>query len=355
MDPRVFEAMLASFAEAIAIFDHERALLWVNPSAEQIFGVSSNRLAGRTADEIFAGAGSIIAEIGRVAAGGYAIFDHETRFINALGMEYPVSVSVHPLDADSGGGTAVFIRNLTGLKALERSVKLREKAEETAILAAGIAHEIKNPLSGIRGAAQLIQREPGGRSLEEYTGVIIRETDRINRLITDLIQLNNPAMFQMSTVNLHETLENMLVAQREELERRNIRLEKIYDPSLPPALGNADRLAQVFLNLFKNAMEASPDGGRMTLRTGPAWRLPDGAPPGKDKKYAVVEILDEGTGIDGADLPGLFTPFYTRKKGGSGLGLTVTLNIVTAHNGALTVRNRKDGKGAEAAVYLPFA
>jgi two-component system nitrogen regulation sensor histidine kinase GlnL len=259
------------------------------------------------------------------------------------------------MDDDSGRGLTLVLRDLTGLKALERSVKLREKAEETATLAAGIAHEIKNPLAGVRGAAQLIQREAGGRGLEEYTGIIIRETDRIDRLITDLIQLNNPSSFRMEPVNIHETLEEMILVLRADLEKRNVTIARKYDPSLPPVEGNRDRLAQVFLNLFKNAVEASPDGGRVIFRTGPAWRLPDGAPPRKDKKYAVIEVLDEGTGIDGADLPGLFTPFFTRKKGGAGLGLTVTLNLVTAHNGLLTVRNRKEGRGAEAAVYLPFA
>ncbi|MDH5756684.1 MAG: ATP-binding protein, partial [Nitrospinota bacterium] len=159
----------------------------------------------------------------------------------------------------------------------------------------------------------------------------------------------------MRPENIHSVLDEAILSQKMEMEKRGIQVVKLYDPSLPPVEGNRDRLVQVFMNLVKNSVEACPDGGELIVRSGPAWRFPDGAPPRKDKKYATVEIIDEGYGIDEADLQGLYTPFFTRKKGGAGLGLTVTLNLVRAHFGLLSVKNRKESRGAEASVYLPLA
>ncbi|MDH5509878.1 MAG: ATP-binding protein [Nitrospinota bacterium] len=355
MDEKIFETALSSLAEAIALFAPNGALLWVNPAGEQLLGMSGQRLAGKRAIDIFRGAADIADQMERVAANGYAIFDNEAWLVNFSGTEFPVSVSIHPMECESGRGLAVAMRDLTGLKALERSVKLQEKVEETATLVAGIAHEIKNPLSGIRGAAQLIQGETDEERVGEYTSLIIRETDRINRLIIDLIELNHPAVFVMGPENIHSILDEAILGQKMEMEKRGISTLKLYDPSLPPVEGNRDRLVQIFLNLVKNAVEANPDGGVLTIRSGAAWRFPDGAPPRKDKKYATVEIIDEGSGIDEEGLRGLYTPFFSRKKGGAGLGLTVTLNLVRAHNGLLSVKNRKEKQGAEAAVYLPLA
>ncbi|MDH5756706.1 MAG: PAS domain S-box protein, partial [Nitrospinota bacterium] len=290
MDEKIFETALSSLAEAIVLFASDGTLLWVNPAAEQLLGMSGRRLEGKRAIDIFHGSADIADEMERVMANGYAIFDNEAQLVNYSGAHFPVSVSIHPMEYEGGRGLVVAMRDLTGLKALERSVKLREKAEETAVLVAGIAHEIKNPLSGIRGAAQLVQRETEKGRMEEYTSLIIKETDRINRLIIDLIELNNPALFVMRPENIHSVLDEAILSQKMEMEKRGIQVVKLYDPSLPPVEGNRDRLVQVFMNLVKNSVEACPDGGELIVRSGPAWRFPDGAPPRKDKKYATVEI-----------------------------------------------------------------
>ncbi|MDH4182792.1 MAG: ATP-binding protein [Nitrospinota bacterium] len=355
MDPRLFESALSSLGEGVAIFAPGGALLWMNSAAEQLIGASAQRLVGRNYMEIFRSGPEIAAEMERVYTVGSSIIDNELLYTNMAGAQATISVSIHPMEEPGGRWVILILRDLTGLKALQRAARLREKAEETALLAAGIAHEIKNPLSGIRGAAQLVERESGSPAMAEYTGLIIRETDRINRLITGLIDLNHPMSFPMGPVNIHAVLDEALLGQKPEMEKRSVTSLRLYDPSLPPVEGNMDRLTQILVNLLKNAVEATPDGAMITIRTSPAWRLPDSAPPRKDKKYAAIEIIDEGHGIEERQMHGLFTPFFTRKQGGTGLGLTVTLNLVRAHNGLLTVKNRKDGKGAEAVVYLPFA
>lgn len=351
-----FEAILSSFTDAVMILDAERRIEWMNTAAEQLFGVSMNQVSGREMSALFPKDGEIHSEVIRAMEKGVTLIDHDVML--RIGKEEPVPVvlTVYPVEREGKKGAAVALRNLTRLKALERSIKLHERVAEIAVLAAGIAHEIKNPLSGIRGAAQLLGSELKENSKESYTDVIIKESDRINRLLVDLIELNQPGEFPRVPVNIYPILDEVVKLLRAEFEKKKIKVERIFDPSLPPILGDPDRLLQIFLNLIKNAVEACGERGEVTLKTALALPVSGLVPMMMERRFAIIEVIDDGPGVDEKIRPYLFTPFFSRKSNGSGLGLPITLNLVQAHNGFLEINNRKDGKqGAAASVYLPYS
>lgn len=349
-----FEAILSSLVDAVIIIGARGSVDWMNAAAEAMFGKSLTSVRGKGLETLLGDSGALRAEVEKALKSGDTYIDYDLRLETPGADPAPVMMSVQRVEEQDAAGVVVVLRNLTGLKALETSVKLTERVAEIATLAAGIAHEIKNPLSGIRGAAQLLNRELGEGSAADFTGLIIRESDRIDRLIMDLIELNQPGDFPREPVNIYPILDEALKLTAATRQGKHARVFLEYDPSLPPVLGDQDRLMQVFLNLVKNAVESLGEGGALTLRTGMAWRAPGSAGVSKERKYALIEVIDDGHGIPEDALPRLFTPFFSTKKGGSGLGLPMTLHIVQAHGGLLTINNRTDMRGAVASVYLPY-
>ncbi|MGK7344760.1 MAG: two-component system sensor histidine kinase NtrB [Candidatus Nitrospinota bacterium M3_3B_026] len=351
-----FENVLSSFTDAVIILDPEGRIEWLNAAAEQTLGVSLNVVAGSAASSIFPEGGHIHAAVAQAAAAGRPLTDHDTHIVNRKGERIPVGLTVHPLEDEGGGGMVVILRDLGALKALERYMAVSDRMEEMARLAAGVAHEIKNPLGGIRGAAQLLKRETKNPAAAEFTDLIISEVDRIDRLVVDLIDLNRPGVILKEPNNIYPILDDVLRLLKDAIDGKNISVAREYDPSIPPVLGDADRLRQVFLNLAKNAVEAMGDGGTLTLRTSLAWRAPLSAREGRERRFVLIEVTDDGPGMDEKTLSRAFTPFLSRKPGGSGLGLAMTLHIVQAHDGALELGPRADGgRGLTSSVYLPYS
>jgi len=348
-----FESILSNLTDAIVIVDTHGAVRWVNSAAEQMFGRSLNQIAGTPMPELFPADSCIEAEVRRAMARGQTLTDHDLGLRIGRNPEIPITLTIHPLMDDERNGAAVVIRDITGLKSLERAVRENERVTDIAALAAGIAHEIKNPLGGIRGAAQLLGLDLSGAA-SEYTDLIIREADRINRLITDLINLSHPAPVTGEPVNVYPALDDVIRLLEAPIAEKKLALTREFDPSLPHVTADKDRLRQIFLNLMKNAVEACGDHGGIQLRAGLAWRAPGGTPFEKDRKFALVEFIDNGAGMDESVRKRLFTPFTSGKKGGAGLGLSVTFHLVKAHGGYLEIDNRADGPGVRASVYLPY-
>ncbi|MGH7830509.1 MAG: two-component system sensor histidine kinase NtrB, partial [Candidatus Binatia bacterium] len=165
-------------------------------------------------------------------------------------------------------GSILLLRDLTYRKELEEDLKRSDRLAMLGTLAAGLAHEIKNPLGGIRGTAQLLRRDIArDPALVEHTDIIIREVDRVNRLIEQLLDLSRPAKLDFAALNIHELLDHVLLLEQKAIRDAVVEVTKNFDPSLPPIRGDRDKLTQLFLNLVKNAAEAMNGGGRLTITT----------------------------------------------------------------------------------------
>jgi two-component system, NtrC family, nitrogen regulation sensor histidine kinase GlnL len=224
-------------------------------------------------------------------------------------------------------------------------------------MAVGLAHEIRNPLGAIRGAVQLLARELAGQPrLAEYTTVLTAEVDRVNRIIEMLLNLARPAPVRPVPLNLHQLLERVALLNEEGAREKRIALVRRYDPSLPPILGDEDRLVQVFHNLVRNAMDAMA-GGTLTLATrvslNPLFGKMDLGGAGA-RTMVEAQVADEGHGIPAAARAKIFDPFFTTKDHGLGLGLAICHQILEQHRGAIHV-DSEEGRGTTVTCFLPIA
>ena len=221
-------------------------------------------------------------------------------------------------------------------------------------LAAGLAHEIKNPLGGIKGAAQLLERElPEGSELRDYTRVMLKEVQRVNRIVEELLELASPRRLEPSKVNLHKTLGDILILQKRAVGKKKITFQQQFDPSIPPVLGDEALLIQLFLNLIKNAVEAVGESGliRVTSRVLSDYSMTQKGE--RRSRMVAIEISDDGPGIHKEELEHLFTPFFTTKPNGTGLGLAICHKIVSEHRGMIKV-DSDPARGTTFTVMLPL-
>jgi two-component system nitrogen regulation sensor histidine kinase GlnL len=224
-------------------------------------------------------------------------------------------------------------------------------------MAVGVAHEIRNPLGAIRGAVQLLARELGGEPrLTEYTGVLLKEVDRVNRIIETLLDLGRPVQVRLVPVNLHQLMERVTLLAEEASRAAGVTIVRRYDPSLPPILGDEDRLLQVFHNVVGNALEAMKQGGRLTLSTrvslNPLYGKVDLG--GGQRTMVEVAVTDEGGGIPESVRARIFDPFFTTKERGLGLGLALCHRILDEHRGAIHIESAA-GRGTTVTCFLPIA
>jgi two-component system nitrogen regulation sensor histidine kinase GlnL len=219
---------------------------------------------------------------------------------------------------------------------MDRQLTHRNAARSVTAMAAMLAHEVKNPLSGIRGAAQLLEQDTdeAGR---ELTQLICDETDRIVALVDRMEAFSEHAPISRSEVNIHEVLDRVRKIGQSGFAR-HVRIAEEYDPSLPSVYGDRDLLLQVFLNLVKNAAEAAPEaGGEILLTTAYRHGLRLAVPGGDGRRHLplMVSIADNGGGIPDDLKPHLFDPFVTTKRKGTGLGLALVAKVIGDHGGVI--------------------
>ena len=332
-------AALDSLADAIVIVGADGGVLHLNGAAEEIFGRSRERTVGLPIRALPGGAQlAMLAERARVSQESAS-----TDFPSPRDPALAVRTEAAPiLDGHACTGTVLALR-------LPRA---GERTLDFEALAAGLAHEIKNPLAGLQGSAELLVREAEGRA-REYAQVIAREAKRVDGLVRELLDLARPAALQTAPTNIHHVLEDVLVLARGMPAGDRILFTERYDPSLPPVHGDREKLTQVMLNLVRNAVDAVAGSAQreIVFETKVAsLRMRAG---GRTRPLARVSVQDSGPGIPEAMLSRLFTPFATSKAHGTGLGLAISLRIVEAHGGRIEVKNRSGG-GAEANVFLPL-
>jgi two-component system, NtrC family, nitrogen regulation sensor histidine kinase GlnL len=328
-------AILAALPDPVLVVDDGRRLSYANAAAEQFFETSAATLHGLPLNELLPEDSPIFALVESVARTGHGVSEYGVAIETPRLRSHVVTIQATPLGDDRASVVVLFQQRSIADK-IDRQLTHRNSARSVTAMAAMLAHEVKNPLSGIRGAAQLLE-ENAAPADRELTRLICDEADRICALVDRMDVFSDQRPIDRKPVNIHEVLGRVrLVAQAG--FARHVRFVEDYDPSLPPVYGNRDLLIQAFLNLVKNAAEAAPSqGGEIVLNTGyqQGVRL---AVAGSDSRIhlpLVVTILDNGEGIPD-DLRGhLFDPFVTTKHHGTGLGLALVAKVIGDHGGII--------------------
>lgn len=331
-DPAI---LLAALPDPIIALDRGGAVRFVNPAAEQFLGIGAPALRGVHLVELIVASSPLFGLVEAVWRDGGSIAEYDVLLEGPRLPPRPVTIQ----GALAGEGADLLVLSLHEraiAEQMDRQFAHRDAARSMTAMAAMLAHEVKNPLSGIRGAAQLLEQDAddSGRQL---TQLICDETDRIVALVDRMEAFSDHQPLARDAINIHEVLERVRRIAQSGFAR-HLRFSEEYDPSLPPVHGNRDLLVQVFLNLVKNAAEAAPaTGGEIVLATAyrHGRRL---APVGGGRPLQVpllVSIADNGTGIPEELRAHLFDPFVTTKRNGTGLGLALVAKAIGDHGGII--------------------
>ena len=335
-------AVLSALPVPVVVIDQENRFRLVNHAAEQFLGISASHLAQMRLPDLVPSDSPLFLLIEQVRQTEASVANHDLTLESPRLTKRGITVMGSPLPEEAGA-VVLVLQDSSAALALDRQLAFRGAARSVTGMAAVLAHEVKNPLSGIRGAAQLLEASVVDAD-RELTVLIRDEADRIRALV-DRMEAFSEKPIARTAVNIHRVLEHVRrLAQTGFAE--NVRFQENYDPSLPPVWGNRDQLVQVVLNLVKNAAEATAAHGvsqpEIVLSTGfqHGMRI---AVPGTAERVNLplyVAIRDNGSGIPDDILPHLFEPFVTSKSSGSGLGLSLVAKIIGDHGGLIEVDSR---------------
>lgn len=305
----------------------------INATAERMVGKSGRHVIGEGLDRLLPGHPVALDLIERSYKLKMPCRMRDAKIAPAPGMIRSVALTAVPVLDESGepaGGILQLVERGSSER-LKEEQWLNETLDSLGNMAMAVAHEVKNPLAGIRGAAQLLEMESQGASTTACTDLIRTEVDRISRLLDRLLGLADDQMIQDNEINIHEILDYVIhvCAHDDPVPDRD------FDPSLPVIRGDRDQLIQLFLNLTQNAREASGRQGKVTISTRISERVR--SVHGRRRHFIVVEVRDDGPGIAAPLLPKIFLPFVTSKHRGTGLGLAISQKIVNEHGGLIEV------------------
>lgn len=337
------DALVDALPHPLLVIGKELSIDYANTAAEDFFQMSAGLLCRHSLPDVVAFGCPLIALVEQVQRNGTTVNEYgvelssfrfeSTKLVDLYGGPVPVP----------NGGVMVMVQQRSMAQMIERQLTHRGAARSVSGLAAVLAHEIKNPLSGIRGAAQLLEGECS-ESDRTLTQLICSESDRICKLVDRMEIFGDERPIQREPVNIHDVLDHVKHVASSGFAR-HIKIVEHYDPSLPPVPGSRDKLVQVFLNLVKNAAEAIGDSrtdGQITLSTAfrPGVRL---SVPGSQARVGLpleIAVEDNGTGVPADLLQHLFDPFVSTKPSGTGLGLALVAKIVGDHGGIIECDSR---------------
>ena len=341
--------ILESMDSGILVLDLDGAVARWNKAMESLYGKKRGEVLGRTLDEIFPAAflealrGSLVLEDHEEIAHIYKL-----HLSAADGRSLMVNVSIAPFEVVSGErhGTVLILEDVTGRVRLEEQLQHSEKMASIGLLAAGVAHEVNTPLTGISSYTQMLKEQVKPEDLRfPLLEKIEKQTFRAAKIINNLLNFARSSTSEFELLDVNKTLLEVLSLLDHQLDKNRIRVVRELAEDLPEIRGNENRIQQVFFNLILNARDAMPKGGWLTIAT-----------RADEDDTVIVEVRDTGHGIRREDVKRIYDPFFTTKGigRGTGLGLSVSYGIVQEHGGAIFV-DSAPGKGTTFQVALPAA
>jgi two-component system nitrogen regulation sensor histidine kinase GlnL len=327
---------LDNLSTAVLLFNHQLHLCYLNPAAEMLLATSERHALGLPLEDLLPHNASFCRRLREALETGHPFTEREMAVVLSGGQPATLCCMVTPvLEAGASRELLVeVVRMDRHLRVLREGALLTQNAA-TRALVRGLAHEIKNPLGGLRGAAQLLERELSDESLKEYTRVIIGEADRLQDLLNRMLGPNT--LPRKRAINIHEVLERVHTLVEAEVSRA-VRLHRDYDPSIPLVVADPDQLIQALLNLVRNAAQALEGRGNITLRTRIRRQL---TIAGRHHRLVLqIDVVDDGPGIPDHLVPYIFLPMVTGRAEGVGLGLPIAQSLINQNGGLIECTSR---------------
>lgn len=329
--------------DAIAVFDADNKIIAINPAFEELYGWTSEECIGKQIDLYSPyNAEEAQARTKKVQNGqSYSLL--ETEEVKKDGSTFPAQITLSPIFDRFGNvvATSVISRDITYQKETEKMILQSEKLKLAGEIAAGVAHEIRNPMTVISGFVQMMQQDPN-HQYPEYTRLIQSELERINLIISEFLVLAKPQAPSLKEISLREILNDILLLFHSELNLKGMTLREMWNEKDFVFTGEEHHLKQVFINILKNAIEASERNGEIAL-----------AVENTENGFVSIRFSDAGAGIPIDEINKIFEPFYTTKETGTGLGLLISQKIVQEHGGTLKISS-EEGQGTIAEILLPL-
>lgn len=334
-DTTMHQRLLEHLTTAVLLLDGRLNVCWMNPAAEALFAVSLSRVKGMSLDGMLGGDESIDEVLAKARDAFHPFTQREARITPLNSDQLTVDYTVTPL---SDMELLLEVEPRDRLMQISREEALTTRQETIKVLARGLAHEVKNPLGGIRGAAQLLERDLDNPALREFTHIIVEEVDRLRDMVDSMLGPNY--IVKHEPVNIHKVLErvrSLLIAEHPWVD-----IQRDYDPSLPELFGDEAQMIQAVLNVARNAVQAMGDAETPTptlvLRTRARRQFTLGAE--RHRLVSEVGIIDNGPGIPGTLQETLFYPMVSGRAEGSGLGLSIAQSILHQHQGLIECDSR---------------
>ncbi len=322
--------LLENLSTAILLFDADKRLISINPAGEDLLSTSRRAICGQSIDELFIDF-PLSEALTEAIKAGQPFTERDVELHMSSEHRIVVDCAITPFSENSQSNGVIFeCINVDRNRRITREEGIMARHQATSALIRGMAHEIKNPLGGLRGAAQLLERELPTDELKEYTGIIISEADRLRKLIDRILGPSDAPILRPT--NIHEILEHIRTLVDAEASNK-INFHRDYDPSLPEIRCDRDQLIQALLNIVRNAIQSVGNQGNITLKTRAERQFTISNQ--RHKLVVRIDVIDDGPGILKELRETIFYPMVTGRAEGTGLGLSIAQTLIHRHHGFL--------------------